>query len=220
MPDLITVAPFGFSLSGSKGGTTTQRRLFFSNRIANIGNGPLELRAVNNPTTGLTDAFQEIYTHTDTPTSSTSTTKAGGSAGSTAPKGEPTGSMTLVSTIPVGTFAFHPAHNHWHFQDFARYELRAIEADGSTGAVLRTTDKVSFCIIDTSVHITTIPHFGMGHSHSCGQTTRQGMKVGYADTYVSTLPDQFIDITGVPDGTYRVVSVARIRTPLSGREDD
>src|SRR5690349_7235526 len=28
-----------------------------------------------------------------------------------------------VTEIPVGAFIFHPAHDHWHFENFAVYEL-------------------------------------------------------------------------------------------------
>ena len=145
---------------------------------------------MNNTSTGTTDAIQEIYTHTGTP----------------GPKGSPP--LTLVSSAIIGTFAFHPAHNHWHMDDFARYELRSINTDGSTGAVIASTDKVSFCMIDTDVINNTLTHFGMGLNHSCGQNSRQGVKVGMGDTYSSSLPDQFIDITTIADGTYRLVSVA------------
>ena len=31
-----------------------------------------------------------------------------------------------------------------------------------------------------------------------------GLSVGWSDTYPTTLPDQGIDITGLPDGTYLV----------------
>jgi hypothetical protein len=187
-PDMITRAPFSVRLVAGKGATT--RRLFFANTIGNIGDGPLELRAENNASTGTTNAIQEIYTHTSTP----------GAKGSTP--------LTLVSSTIIGTFVFHPAHNHWHMADFARYELRSINSDGSTGPVVASTDKVSFCMIDTDVINSSLPHFGMGLSHSCGQNSRQGVKVGMGDTYSSFLPDQFIDITTIADGTYRLVSVA------------
>ncbi len=186
-PDIITRPPSSIHLVAGKG--ASGRRLFFSNTIGNIGDGPLELRPENNATTGTTDAFQEIYT------------PAGPAGGKSIP-------MTLVSTTQIGTFVFHPAHNHWHFEDFARYELRAINPDGSTGAVVASTPKVSFCMIDTTTIDSTLPYFRMGLTHSCGQTTRQGVKVGMGDTYSSSLPDQFIDITTVPDGTYRLVTVA------------
>ena len=33
-----------------------------------------------------------------------------------------------VTESPVGTFVFHPEHNHWHFEHFADYELWARDA--------------------------------------------------------------------------------------------
>jgi hypothetical protein len=187
-PDLITRPPSALHLQTGKG--AAGRRLFFSNTIGNIGDGPLELRAVNNATTGTTDAYQEVYTPNGPPSHKHST------------------SMTLVSTNYAGTFVFHPAHNHWHFEDFARYQLRSINPDGSTGPVIATTEKVSFCMIDTTTIDSTLPYFGMGLSHSCGQTARQGVKVGMGDTYSASLPDQYIDITSIPDGTYRLLTIA------------
>ncbi|MGH9247603.1 MAG: lysyl oxidase family protein [Acidimicrobiales bacterium] len=184
IPDLVTVTPYGFRLVQQRG--TPTRRLFFSNTIGNVGAGPLELRPRHRPASGTTDAYQGIYTHSPRPN----------------PR------LILVSSSLVGTFVFHPEHDHWHMEDFARYELRAIEDDGSTGELLRVTEKVSFCMIDTDVVNPDLPHFRMGRAHSCGQGARQGLRVGMGDTYSSGLPDQFIDITGVPDGTYRVVSIS------------
>jgi Lysyl oxidase len=183
-PDMVTRPPFAVRLVAGKalGG----RRMYFGNTIGNIGDGPLELRAANDAATGTTNAIQEIYTHAG----------KGGNA------------LSIVSSTTIGMFVFHPAHNHWHMEDFARYELRSINGDGSTGAVVAATDKVSFCMIDTDIIDSSIPHFGMGLSHSCGQNARQGVRVGWGDTYSASLPDQFIDITTVPDGTYRLVSVA------------
>jgi hypothetical protein len=188
IPDIITRPPASVRLGANKGGTGV-RKLVFGNTIGNIGTGPLELRAENNATTGLTDAFQEIYTH------------LGPGTGKTTP-------LTLVETYNVGTFIFHPLHNHWHMADFARYELRAINTDGSTGPVVASTDKFSFCVIDTDVIDATLPHYRLGLVHSCGASARQGIRVGMGDTYSASLPDQFIDITGVPFGTYRLLTVA------------
>jgi hypothetical protein len=193
-PDLITRPPYSIRLVTGKAAGTA-RRLFFANTIGNIGDGPLELRAENDATTGLTNAYQEIYTHT-------------GPLGS---KGS--GQITMVSSSLVGIFVFHPAHNHWHMADFARYELRMINPDGSTGPVVASTDKFSFCMIDTDILDTSLVHYNMGLTHSCGQTARQGLRVGRGDTYSASLPDQFVDITTVPDGTYRLVSVADPNTP-------
>ena len=186
VPDMITRPPFGVRLVAGKGGAS--RKLYFANTIGNIGNGPLELRAENSSANG-NDERDPGDLH------------ARGLEGAGS-------SLILVSSATIGTFAFHPAHNHWHMGDFAQYELRSINVDGSTGAVVATTKKTSFCMIDTDTIDSTLPHFGMGLAHSCGQSARQGVKVGMGDTYSASLPDQYIDITTIADGTYRLVSVA------------
>jgi hypothetical protein len=183
-PDLRTTTPSGMRIAVAPG----VKRLFFSNTVWNGGPGPLELRAVNNATTGLTEAYQQIWTHA------------------------PDGTTQVYSERHVGTFVFHPAHGHWHFEDFARYELRKVRTNGNIGAVLRSTDKVSFCILESGVQSTATAHFGWGGSHACSATSPQGLKVGYRDTYDHTLPDQFIDVTGLPDGVYWLVSTVDPRS--------
>ena len=176
--------------AGGKGSTPGVRRLFFANTVGNIGNGPLELRAENNAATGTTNAVQEIYTHTG-------------------PVGGKNPSITLVSSSTVGTFGFHPAHNHWHMADFARYELHVINGDGTTGAVVAATDKVSFCMIDTDTIDPPASHFRHGAlPQLCGRTRGRGSGSAWVTPYSSSLPDQFIDVTTLPDGTYRLLSVA------------
>ena len=138
VPDMFTKAPSGVRLVASK---NASRKLYFANTIGNIGNGPLELRAENDSVNGTTNAIQEIYTH--------AASKGGGA-------------LVLLSSTTIGSFEFHPAHNHWHMGDFAQYELRSINLDGSTGPVVATTKKTSFCMIDTDTIDSSLPHFGMG----------------------------------------------------------
>jgi len=39
-------------------------------------------------------------------------------------------------------------------------------------------------------------------------TTAVGLSIGWGDIYPASLPDQFIDITGLADGSYRLVVTA------------
>lgn len=178
LPDLRTLPPTDLRIQNN--GTTKQ--LFFSNHVGNYGEGPLEMHAKNDPATGKTRAFQDIWTHDEA------------------------GNTIVLDTILVGTFVFHPAHDHWHFEDFARYDITSVGADGQPGTVLRTATKVSFCIIDTDVVASGLEHFNWGLSHGCGQTSHQGLRVGRGDTYGSYLPDQYVDVTDLPDGKYFLVS--------------
>jgi len=53
---------------------------------------------------------------------------------------------------PVGRFLWHPDHGHYHFEDFALYELRRFRPNGKVNfkpkGLVATSGKVSFCVID------------------------------------------------------------------------
>ena len=100
---------------------------------------------------------------------------------------------------------FHPQHRHWHLEAFASYELRRV----TDGSVVAASTKVSFCIID--VHRSSEVFAGSPASPyytRCDRATTNGLSVGWSDEYQSTLPDQYIVITGVADGDYCLVSTA------------
>ena len=107
---------------------------------------------------------------------------------------------------PVGEFIFHPGHNHWHLDSFAMYELWSLQSDGNLDEVVATSDKVSYCLRD----IRRIPHPNQRARMGYGTCTfgRQGMSVGWADVYDYYLPGQEIDITGLKDGRYALLSTA------------
>jgi hypothetical protein len=106
---------------------------------------------------------------------------------------------TFTDTF-AGFFDWHAAHGHIHFNDYAEYTLDAAGAPGGSG---RTSQKTTFCIIDT----TRIKRFKNGPRQpvytSCG-ASRQGMSVGWGDTYGYWLEGQSIDVTGLPDGEYNL----------------
>ena len=149
-------------------------RRSLSSSTANRGRGPLELYGVVNATTGSTDAFQVVH--------------------------HDNGARV---THNVGTFSFagHATHNHWHFDEFAIYELR----NTATGALVKSSDKVSFCLLDLARYTAeTIPGAAASDVYDC---SNQGISVGWADVYSAGLEGQYIDITGVADGTYKFISI-------------
>lgn len=113
----------------------------------------------------------------------------------------------------AGTFELHPEHNHYHFENFARYLL--CSSDGrndkafsdDVGSIIRSSEKVTFCIIDTLK----LKRFaGPGQPSQaqfrfCGLDT-QGISVGWGDEYHASLFDQWIVIDGVADEVYWIVS--------------
>lgn len=164
-----------------------RKLLRFSNNVRNDGDGPLELRPENDPVTNTTDAYQRVYSHDED------------------------GSWYLDSEIKVGTFAFHEAHNHWHFADFAGYYLHEVTSRGWLGPLIGEGSKVTFCIADVVRIDSTLEHSASTAAYpvsNCDQNSTTGLSVGWGDTYKYSLADQSIDITGLPDGRYWLVSTA------------
>lgn len=99
----------------------------------------------------------------------------------------------------VGRFEWHPTHNHFHFQDYAIYYLEPIDAPGGS---VKSGTKTTFCVMDTNKIDGSLPGAPVnGVYTTCGSTV-QGMSVGWADTYGSTLAGQSVDFTGNPSGDY------------------
>jgi hypothetical protein len=101
-------------------------------------------------------------------------------------------------------------HNHWHVRDFDEYSLL-----NSSNDEVATAEKHGYCMYDNYGPFATasggVPSTAVYTADtSCGKglesalTIVHGLSQGWGDTYFSYLPDQAIDITGVPDGTYTV----------------
>ena len=125
-----------------------------------------------------------------------------------------------VGEAPVGTFEFdaRPGHEHWHFEDFARYVL----TDSSKTTVVRS-QKEAFCLAATDAMDLSVPGaawrpFDTDPSSSCGTPTsiwiREVLNAGWGDTYTQSLPGQSFDITGLANGTYYVKIIANPRHVL------
>jgi lysyl oxidase len=119
--------------------------------------------------------------------------------------------------VKVGDdFTFHPGHNHFHFEDFAEYELWTkaefdawIAGGRNVGRARRIGDKTSFCVMDTD-RLQSLTGTPLSPFYAQCGTSVQGMSVGWGDTYGWSLPEQWIDLGGayLSDGTYVLRSVA------------
>jgi hypothetical protein len=106
-------------------------------------------------------------------------------------------------------------HDHWHVQKIAIYELlkatrggfRSVLRDGKAlvGA------KVGFCFFDTNAWDLSLPGAPRGRVYQqsgCGMrsslTASMGLSVGWADKYPANFAYQWIDVTRIPGGRYRV----------------
>jgi hypothetical protein len=103
------------------------------------------------------------------------------------------GTADLVLGNPANNplFEFAPCHNHYHFRDFATYQL----LDASSRQVAIGL-KVGFCLEDIRRWDSNAPPTDF---YTCDF---QGIQAGWVDVYVSSLPCQWIDLAGVPAGVY------------------
>lgn len=101
----------------------------------------------------------------------------------------------------AGWFEWHPAHNHFHFDDYALYTLQPVNAPGGS---LRTGSKTTFCVMDTTAVNLSLPGAPQIKVYNTCGNTIQGMSIGWGDTYGSYLAGQEIDFTDNPDGIYQL----------------
>jgi len=104
-----------------------------------------------------------------------------------------------------GTFTFHPGHGHLHFDNWLNFTVREVLTGNGVGNVVKAGDKTSFAIIDLELYDPSLPGFPSSARYEGGLV--QGMSVGWADIYGATLPDQWIDITGINPGRYWLEAV-------------
>ena len=101
----------------------------------------------------------------------------------------------------AGNFDWHSGHSHFHFDDYALYMLQAI-----TGNSNRTSEKTSFCLMDTDVIDDTLPGAPITAQYvNCGNSF-QGISVGYGDTYGWHLSGQQLSLKNQKDGDYRLIT--------------
>ena len=155
--------------------------LNFGANVWNAGPERLSVEGFRRPGTDIMDAFQYLYRN-----------------------------GRQVGYARTGTFLFdrRVGHNHWHFQDFAQYDLLDASA-----RVVAASEKQSFCIAPTDGIDLLRPGAswfpGNGDLGSaCGWVSalwiREAMPVGWGDTYYQSKGGQAFDITDLPNGSYQV----------------
>jgi Lysyl oxidase len=155
--------------------------LRFSATIVNVGAGPFEL-AASRPDSSAGFSVSQRTLNSD-------------------------GSSTTASTPGASLVFGGDGHNHWHVNSLERYELRRLD----NGVKVGTSAKSGFCFFDTGpfrLSLTGAPANAVYSGAGCGVATSltvtMGLSVGWGDTYSWTLPDQFIDVTNLASGKYRL----------------
>lgn len=148
------------------------RCLRFDTAAANKGTGPLEVAYRVEPPE--TNAYQVVH-------------QADGST---------------IDRFAV-TSEFHPTHAHFHFRDFYVTRLWKYAGGGKAGAKPVTSgSKSGFCPEDSGGdqrRYSCLTEYRMGPA---GPEQVVGISAGSYDTYRVHLPDQYLEITDVPNGRY------------------
>jgi hypothetical protein len=115
---------------------------------------------------------------------------------------------------PVGQLHWDakPSHQHWHFEDFARYSL--LRKDKTEAAVSK---KEAFCLANTDAIDLTVPDAlwkpeNTDLATSCGDysslSIREVLAAGWGDTYTQYRAGQSFRVDDLPNGVYFVSVVA------------
>ena len=160
--------------------TSSGRRLLrFTSQMVNYGAGPFEVRGRRANSSLPFDIDQIIY--------------------------DSDGGSRRRDTIATVVYA-GDGHNHYHVRRMMRYHL------WSTAGTMMDR-KIGFCFFDTTPKQLSLPrapqtrrYFESGCGGRTATTTRSGISVGWGDTYPWNFAYQYIDITGLPAGTYTLRS--------------
>lgn len=181
LPNMRLHKLYGVTIRQTKAG---RKRLRFGTRAFNIGAGPLEVRG-RLPLDGrMTEMFQWI---------------SDGAEGRELP---PPGG---------GMFWAGDGHAHWHIEQFINVELYRLD-DPASNRLLR---KIGFCLIDLVRSRNAPAHAPPERVYAydaCGksgtaESIKMGISVGYADDYPPLIAHQWIDITTLPRGRYRLCAM-------------
>ncbi len=163
-----------------------KRYLRFSATVWNAGNSPLVVDGFRRDGEDEMDAYQYFFD----------------------------GDGNQTGYQPVGHLHWdaQPSHQHWHFDDFARYSLLnkdKVEA--------KRSKKEAFCLANTDAVDLTVPDAewrpeNTDLSTSCGDYTslsiREVLAAGWGDTYTQYRAGQSFDISKLPNGIYYVAVIA------------
>jgi hypothetical protein len=111
-----------------------------------------------------------------------------------------------------GLFEYATCHRHFHFRNYATYQLYPILPDGSLGPPMRSA-KRGFCMLDITPFKSDETPPKAWNYRACGLPARdgnpaipgnQGISTGWADQYFKALSGQFFVVDDIPEGPYLI----------------
>jgi hypothetical protein len=181
LPDLGMARLTDLTVTTTTGG---RQQLRFSSTVVNVGAGPF-LVVGSRPDTNAEFTLSQRIQHSD---------------------GSSVDTPVNSSVVFAGD-----GHGHWHVRDLETYTLHSLD----TGATTAYGAKGGYCFMDTTPYRLSLPGAPQQPRYTdegCGEATSttlaMGLSVGWGDRYGWTLSDQYIDVTGIPVGKYRLRAVA------------
>jgi hypothetical protein len=165
-----------------------RRLLKFTTIFVNAGRGPFELRGRRSSSADGTMDMDQVMYRWD-------------------------GTQRRIDTPAVSRYS-GDGHDHWHVQGVVTYEAWKLVDPANT----RRGAKTGFCFFDTTPWKLSLPGARQSSYYEeewCGVrsalTNRVGVSVGWGDRYPWNFAYQWIDITGLPGGIYRVRATVDIQ---------
>lgn len=163
--------------------------LRYTTESVNIGAGPLELRGTRpDASTPNMTVVQRVYND------------GGG-----------------YRDVPAGSYIFWAGdgHSHWHVNDFVSEELDRTD----NGVKVGSGSKQGFCLTDSNAYNLALPgapqskfYAGCVQGGSTSLGVRTGISVGWGDRYGYRTNLQWVDITGLTPGRYKLVATVDAQT--------
>lgn len=181
LPDLRMAKLSDFRIVTTSAG---RRLLRFTSTMTNLGAGPFTIRSTRS-STGSPWAVRQVIR---------------GSAGGSR-------SVTTTATMSYGG----DGHGHWHVD-------RMVDIDLWSASRRARGAKIGYCFFDTTavnLGLAGAPSSPVYRETYCARqselTSLVGISVGWGDRYQWSLPFQWVDITGLPGGSYTIRAIVDAR---------
>jgi hypothetical protein len=182
LPDLVALPSWGITTSHTQSG---QDLLDFGATVWVGGNSPLDVEGFRTNGSPIMKAYQYFWRDGH-----------------------------VIGRVRAGTMGFdsRDGHDHWHFEQFARYAL----LDSARNLAVRS-HKEGFCISPTDPVDLLARHavwqpLSIGLAGTCGTPTalwvQEMLPIGWGDTYFQSIAGQSFDITSLPNGAYYIEVIA------------
>jgi hypothetical protein len=180
LPDMRMAPLYSFSIETTASG---RKHLHFGTIGWNVGDGPIELRGRKvDPSDDYMQMRQRIY--------------------------RSDGSYRDRTTSTVAIYDIGDHHHHWHIRQFMLVQLYK---PGDPNQDVYGLRKIGYCLLDARHMPSPPPNSPASPVYplsACGHQTSKkitiGLSVGYGDDYPPNFAHQWVDITDIPFGIYRI----------------